>query len=158
MRWNSRVLCSFWDANNNAQQLLQRYHHTCVIYENKYMFLYGGLVNEHSSSATSVTTTNSFIKYNLETGEYSTLNRTIHSDVILPSLSHHTMTLINDRIFIFGGKNETQTVSDIYAFDLVHDLWTKIKCSGTVTKGKSTINNHAPKRYGYVVYKCLLTF
>jgi hypothetical protein len=143
MRWNSRVLCSFWDANN-SQQLLQRYHHTCVIYENKHMFLYGGIVADNKN-------TNSFIKYNLESGEYNTLNGSIITHYALPMLSHHTMTLIRDKIFIYGGKNELEeTCGDIFLFDLQNNEWSKIRCNGgqAPAKGKNSYNPHAPKRYG----------
>jgi hypothetical protein len=154
MRWNSRVLCSFWDANNNTQQLLQRYHHASVIYQDKFMFLYGGLVNEHSNSATNVKTTNSFLKYSLESGEYHLLNESMSKNFVIPCLSHHTMTLMGDKIIIYGGKTETGDASgDSFLYNLSTEEWSKtcyIGASSPTTKSKhNSFNNLAPKRYGH---------
>ncbi|KAL0483271.1 leucine-zipper-like transcriptional regulator [Acrasis kona] len=159
MIWTSRVLCSFWDANNKAQVgLLERYNHTSAIHQDKFMYLYGGLVIEHGgeNSATSATTTNSFLRYNLETGEYQTLNEFIAPNFSLPSLSHHTMTVINNKMYIYGGKDRSDNpCGEVYTFDLTKEDWTKVittSFSNTPTTPKKMDfknYNDPTKRYGH---------
>jgi len=70
MIWVARILCSFWNSYDDNQ--LQRYFHTSAIINKQHMYIYGGVVKSEGQQFT-----NSFVVYNLESGEYHSLNDNI---------------------------------------------------------------------------------
>lgn len=57
MKWDSRVLGSFWNVSAGTE--LSRLYHTSVIVGQD-MYVYGGLINKNNEEPT-----NSFIQYHL---------------------------------------------------------------------------------------------
>ncbi|EFC39791.1 BTB domain-containing protein [Naegleria gruberi] len=135
MIWIARLLGSFWKSCNDNQ--LQRYFHSSVIINKQYMYIYGG-----ADKAEGQHFSNSFVVYNLESGEYHCLNdvikilrrkkaikptgiRTIKPEKLnrndyelfpnakLPKLSQHTMTQVSKcTLYIYGGQLEKGTASN----------------------------------------------
>lgn len=70
MIWVARLLGSFWKSCNDNQ--LQRFFHSSVIINKQHMYIYGGI-----DKADGHHVTNSFVVYNLESGEYHCLNDVI---------------------------------------------------------------------------------
>lgn len=127
MKWDSRVLGSFWDVS--ATEELKRLFHTSNIVDDT-VYIFGGLVVENGEKEI---VTDSFITYNLTNGDMQKLK-----DHDLPCLSQHTSTyyeLSQDEqyLLIFGGKNK-ETSNDLYRFDIKKKQSVQIQTKGTCPK------------------------
>lgn len=127
MKWDSRVLGSFWDIS--ATEELKRLFHTTNIIDDT-VFIFGGLMIDYGEKET---VTDSFITYNLANGYMKKLK-----DHNLPCLSQHTSTyyeLSQDEqyLLIFGGKGK-EISNELYRFDIKTKESTKIQTKGTSPK------------------------
>jgi carotenoid cleavage dioxygenase-like enzyme len=128
MKWSSLCLGSFWNIKEDSYRTYIRAHHAAIIYENV-MYIQGG---EGTLGETGSETINSFIKYDIKSGE--------HEEICFGNelyLSQHSFSLleINQKgyIFIFGGKKGNgEGSNESYLFDIENEEITKIKPKGTI--------------------------
>jgi N-acetylneuraminic acid mutarotase len=134
MRWDCRILGSFWDSGQSDAQLLQRYHHTTAVHNRINMYIFGGMGqqqqqedNNNNNNNKQWQPTNEFLEYNLESGEYHLLNNDIvfESGDALPALAQHSMTLVGEnQLYIYGGKTVQGNASNqLYRFDISNNHW-----------------------------------
>ncbi|KAL9645396.1 hypothetical protein ABK040_002595 [Willaertia magna] len=174
MRWDSRVLGSFF-SNSYDDNQLQRYYHTSTIID-KQIFIYGGVVKGEGDPVT-----NSFVVYDLESGEHHALNDEIkilrkkkrnnldsnkqksnkeilasyntsnskyevYEHAKLPALAQHTMNSVSKHtIYVYGGRNNHNEVSNVlYQFNIESLEWVRVKCESNFSKDPSL-----PHLYGH---------
>ncbi|KAL9656042.1 hypothetical protein ABK040_007661 [Willaertia magna] len=121
-----------------------RYGHTMCIYKDK-LYLFGGFTNNESQIS------NELFQFNLKEHEW----KLIKLDKKIKGRYHHTMNIIDDNIFIFGGlgesndSNETSILDDLIIIDLSfieNNLQNKAKVT---TIGKLNRLNKKIARYGH---------
>lgn len=62
MKWDSRVLSSFWNFGNQADLMLQRIYHSSLIVDDKHLYIFGGLVQGENNEDKPTNTT---LRYSL---------------------------------------------------------------------------------------------
>ncbi|RKP22812.1 hypothetical protein SYNPS1DRAFT_19536, partial [Syncephalis pseudoplumigaleata] len=90
-----------------GHQVIARYLHTAVVYNDK-MYIYGGFARNPESTYVLA----QMIALDLETFTWE-------KPCLVPPRYNHSALLIGDRMFIYAGKNGSgKTVTDLYALDL----------------------------------------
>jgi hypothetical protein len=73
--------------------------------------------------------TNIFSKINLLT--FKVIK--IHNFLIFPKQrAHHSMVLINQKLYIFGGVHNDNVFNDLWTFDLDASLWSQVSAKGSI--------------------------
>jgi hypothetical protein len=86
----------------------------------------GQLLVHGGSSTYNGTPTNTLVVFGLKGGAFSYLSAG-------PKLWGHTAVTTYDKsqIFVFGGRNASQSTQDIYSYIVATDTWTRISANGS---------------------------
>ncbi|RLV58141.1 hypothetical protein D5018_18880 [Parashewanella curva] len=102
-----------WDnhANANNEAVVKRSVHRVIVYQNK-IWVIGGI---HSRNRTNDV-------YSSEDG----INWTKHSSN-LPNISHHTITVLNNQMYIFGGIQGNVSSTNVWRKSATSDTWERVQ-------------------------------
>lgn len=144
MRWDSRVVGSFWNLATERSPL-QRSFHTAVV-QNNIMYVLGGETYDDDNR---VHLLGSFLSYSLTSGESFTIGTSVygahdahhHLRTQIPPLSHHSMNLVDfvnsnqAQLIVFGGQLDAQkqiSSNYMFSFNLKDRKWTQVTQKGAV--------------------------
>jgi N-acetylneuraminic acid mutarotase len=118
-----------------------RYHHTASVFENK-LVIFGGN-SSHSKFLNDVwmleNKKKKKDKYSLHYIQWTCLhegspsNKKDEEEENIPiKRSEHSSTIIDSKMYIFGGNSNSKVLNDLWCFDLDNNQWSEIKCKFNV--------------------------
>eukprot|EP01132_Coremiostelium_polycephalum_P004267 gene4267-5339_t len=125
-----------------------RWGHTSVVYKDK-MLVFGGL-NDISFFS-------NIVSYDFLTGQWSQFDRTTTGLGTVPrGRQYHSCSVINDRMYIFGGYDGRECKTDMFEYNLETNTWRGI--NPTTSVDNNNISKHVVRRgastltYGNCIY------
>ncbi|EGC30007.1 hypothetical protein DICPUDRAFT_42073, partial [Dictyostelium purpureum] len=109
--------------------------HTAVLNPvNNTMLVLGGITPKGNASST-------FIKYDILQDSWGTpLNFSGIENAPSPRYGHVALTTLDNKMYIYGGRNENEVFGDIFKYDMEKDTWEKISVNGSKRWGHSGVS------------------
>eukprot|EP01080_Neovahlkampfia_damariscottae_P001470 gene1470-12088_t len=112
----------------------ERYNHTCCVYKNS-IYLFSGWDGNFKNDVWKLT------EIKTDTFKWELINKGGNEDTFPLGRFQHSASIIDDKMYVFGGKYKNISLNDLWTFDLKNNQWTEIKMND---------GDYIPKtRYGH---------
>lgn len=121
------------------------FHKACIV--GNFMYIVGGYDGSRKNDMYKISLQEESPEDDLETNPLAEMNQ-IEEDLLswkeikfngktYSARTGHTAVLINNKIYVFGGTDETTRRNDLYSYDIQSNLWVQVDTNGMVPTPRS---------------------